>query len=338
MPTTFEGLAKIDGDGARVPTGDPFSVTVQASRNRLPAAGVPLSIKLTPDDPNPKNRLANCPAVATTGADGKAVITCTASEPIARTTLEIAVTDPLGNSVTFAISIDPTAVRPTGLSKVAGDNQRVGQGQTFTVEVVSFRDGEPRSRTTLNIATSPQSEPRIITCPTNAITNTEGRAVISCRAGSIFGETAVATIQVSDFGVTLPEPFRITIAQFVGGSASAIELVSPEFTSGPPNVELIGFFKVRAVTGIGGTGVPGQKIYFSSTGPVTFKPAVVETNSLGEAETTVVFGCSLLPFTVDVGLSPGQEFSDFDVTVSPGPFAKLNKIRGDNQSGFPASR
>ncbi|MBI1357081.1 MAG: hypothetical protein GC160_22295 [Acidobacteria bacterium] len=335
VPTSFEGLAKIDGDGASVPTGDQFSVTVQASRNRLPAANVPLTVTLTPDDPNPNNRLADCPRTVTTGADGMATMTCTAADLLVRTTLEIDFTDPLGNNVRFAVSIDPTAVRPTGLSKVAGDNQTVGQGQPFSVEVVSYRDGAPRAKTTLNISTSPQSQPVLITCPTNAITNNEGHAVINCKAGSIFGQTAKATIQVSDFGVTLPKPFTINIAQFVAGNASTIELVSPEFTSGPPGVELIGFLKVRAVSGIGGMAVPGETVYFSSDGPITFKPAVVETDSQGEAETTVVLGCSLLSFAVNVGLRAGEQLADFDVTVEPGPFAKLTKIRGDNQSGAP---
>ncbi len=340
VPTEFEGLAKIDGDGARVPTGEDFSLTVQASQNRLPAANVNLTVALSPDSPNPAERLADCNSLATTGPDGVAVITCTTAELTVRTTLEITVTDPRGNAVTFGISIDPTAVKPTGLSKVRGDNQVVGQGQDFEIEVASFRDGAPRARTTLNIACGPASQPKPIqVCPSNAITDDEGHAVIKFRAGTVvFGESTIGTIQVSDFGVVLPEPFRIRIFRFVAGNATTIELVSPEFTSGPVGVELIGFFKVKAVSEVGGMGIPNETVYFSSDGPVTFNPAVVQTNSEGEAETSATFGCSLLPFQVAVGLSEGQNLVDFDVTVEPGEFVKILKTRGDNQSGAPGQQ
>lgn len=336
VPTEFEGLAKLEGDGARVPTGENFSVSVQASQNRLPAANVNLSVSLDPFDPDPNNRIADCPPVATTGPDGRAIITCTTTEVVARTTIEVTVTDPLGNSVIFGVSLDPTAVKPTGLSKVRGDNQVVGQGQPFEIEVASFRDGAPRAMTTLNITCTPQSQPKAIeVCPTNAITNAEGRAVIQFKAGpAVFGDRQ-ARIQISDFGVTLPEPFTINIVQFVAGNASTIELLSPEFTSGPVGQELIGFFQVKAVSEIGGMGIPNETVYFSSEGPITFDPPVVETNSLGIAETTVTLGCSLLPFPVNVGLSAGQQLVDFQVTVEPGQFAKILKTRGDDQSGAP---
>ncbi len=334
-PTPFEGLAKIEGDGQRVPVASDFSFVVQLSRNRLPAPGVGLLVATTPLDPE----VLTCPTQVSTGDGGQATITCTAAEVVTRKTVSVEVSDGMGDSVTFSAVIDPRAAKPTGLSKVAGDEQIVSQGANFTLVVESRRDGEPRANTILNIIVMTIAVPPLATCPTNAMTDENGRAAFICKAGTIFGDSATVEITVADFGVRLPEPFKVLINRTGQGVASGLELLSEEDFEVVAGEPLVDGIRVRAVSTIGGSAVQNVEVFFSSADDVVFDPPVVRTDSAGIATTTVTVGCNdNRDAVILVQLNPDILLLDLKADIQPGRFAKLIKTRGDNQSGGPGQR
>lgn len=337
-PTADEGLVKIEGDGGRFPDDDDVVLVVQLSRNRLPAPGVNLAITVGQFDTD----FLECPRTVLTDENGLGTVECFA--PVLpegqAATVDVTVSAGQDESVTFSISIDDNAAAPTGLSVISGNGQLVSQGASFSFRVASQRDGAPRSNVILNIIPNIEGrqEPLSI-CPTNAMTNEEGIATITCRAGVIFTEREVTRIQVADFGVRLPEAVEIFVTRSAPQGAGTLRIDSEESFNVIANEPLANAIQVTALTGNNGTPVPNTEVHFSSDQDVIFDPPVAFTNLEGQASTTVTIGCITTPSVdIDIGFSPGEEIVDVRAEVDAGRFSEIVKIAGDNQSGFPGQR
>src|SRR5690606_19447100 len=88
-PIPEDGLVILEGDNQRVSANSDFTLTVRASRDLLPVAGLPL--RATADVNNPNT--LRCSG-ATTDANGVAVIPCHAGEIERLTTFVIEVEEP----------------------------------------------------------------------------------------------------------------------------------------------------------------------------------------------------------------------------------------------------
>ena len=334
-PTAAEGLFKLEGDDQDVPSDSDFTFVAQLSSNRLPVEGAVLSVTTDPIDPD----IFTCLLQAQTDADGKATISCTAKEVVTREKVSVTVTHIASNdSVVFTATIDPAVNEPTRLIKFAGDEQTVVQGSFFTVtlQVTDLAGFSP----IINVIVQnlSQSVPPAITCPTNAAIDDDGFATIRCQAGPIQGQIATGEIQISHFGETLPDPFRIIIVASGGGSGGVVqtmELLSDEEFPAEPGVPVIDGVQVRAVRS-DGKPAPEVPVYFSSPGDVVFDPPVVDTDAEGIASTTVTVGCNPAGDpSIFIGFNPGEQFLDVEADIQPGKFSQIVKIRGDNQSGAP---
>ncbi len=332
IPTELEGLALLSDSGLRLPPDTELEIVVQASRARVPLANAPLSLTLEPRD-GP----VECPRVAETDADGRGVFACrTATDIEEPASADFTVRDGQGNEVTGTVIVDPTAIAPTGLTKVSGDGSVVPQGETVELVVSSFRDGEPRARTTLNVTVIEPGEPPVLTCPLNARTNDEGVARFTCRTGTIFGGSRSVQIQVSDFGRLLPEPFEIIVTASNFGFAQNLVFLSEEDLRIPAFRPVLDAVRVRAVTDQGDPVQNATVFFFQTTpGDLTIDPPFARTDAEGVASTTLTVGCNDDPVTVGVSFEENVTLIDLQVQPEGGAFARLVKTQGDGQSGAP---
>ncbi|MEZ5394656.1 MAG: hypothetical protein R2724_17740 [Bryobacterales bacterium] len=333
IPTDFEGLSLISGGGARIPPDVEYQIVAQASRRRVPLVGETLALTTVP-----ARGALTCPRTAVTDATGKATFACrSAIEIEGAESVEFTIRDSANNSLTGTVIVDPTAIAPTGLTKVQGDGQTVAQGENFELVVSSFRDGAPRAKTQLNITVNDPVTPTAATsCPCCTLTDEEGVARFTCRAGTTFGGPRTVEVQVSDFGVTLAEPFKVTVSESSFGLAQTLEFVSEEDLKLPAGQPVLDAVKVRAIT-TDGQPVPNATIYFTqvSPGELTIDPPVVQTDSDGIGAATLTVGCNAAAVTVGVGFEPDSTFSDFTVSPKGGSFSQVIIDQGDGQSGAP---
>ena len=337
-PIPEEGLVILEGDNQRVSENSDFTLTVRASRDLLPVAGLRLRATADVDNPN----TLRCSG-ATTDANGVAVIPCHAGVVEQLTTFVIEVEDPDGDAVVFTVQVDPAPPEAATFRKISGDEQVVLQGQNLPAPLVveALEGGQPRANVRLNVSVLSTFGAPPLECPIFATTDANGRASINCRAKNVFG-TSRAQIRVSDeMGRSLRDLFNITVVSSLqggGGGGSndeALALVTPRDIEGPVGEPLARAIQVRLTRPVGGT-LQGVPVYFSSEADVTFSPAVVTTDAEGLASTTVTLGCNPSNFArISVGLTEGEEDLRVDARGLPGQFASLEKIRGDNQSGAP---
>ena len=333
IPTDFEGLALLSEAGVRLALDIEFQIVVQVSRARVPVANAALGLSLDP----PRNGPLTCPRAAQTDTSGQATFICrTAIELEEAESVDFTVRDGQGNEVTGTVIVDPTAVAPTGLTKVSGDGSVVPQGEPVELVVSSFRDGEPRALTTLNITVVDPGEPPVLTCPVNARTNEEGIGRFTCRAGTIFGGQRTVRVQVSDFGRLLPEPFEIIVTESNFGFAQNLVFVSDEDLRIPAGRPALDAVRVRAVTNQGDP-VQNATVYFFqvSPGELTIDPPFAKTNAEGIASATLTVGCNAEPVVVGVNFEPDVTLLDLQVRPEGGSFASMVKVQGDGQSGAP---
>jgi len=345
-PTTFEGLGAVSALAQSLKTSSEFTLMVQATRNRLPAAGVTVRLDLDPAD----TTVLFCASSASTAVDGIAMFPCTTGEATVKTTVTVTVTDDLGNSLLFSIDVDPAALDDNGISKISGDLQTVVQGAPLPEPLVVrvFEDGEPLPGQILNVRTfggtlgSATLNPPI-TCPILVRTDENGFASIVCRSKNVFADAVAgvsATYLSTAQGVAKAQesPFRVLIVTSAPSNVTTLDVLSDGMIRSPVGIPTPGLIRVKAVQGMdaGARGVQGVEIHFSADGPVTFDPAIVETDPAGEATTTITMGCANPNrATINVGFSPGEVLRTITVRGDPGNLAQLIITQGDNQSGVP---
>ena len=333
IPTDFEGLALLAGGGERIPLDVEHLIVVQVSRRRVPVEGETLSLTTVP-----ASDVLTCPRNAKTDAEGKATFVCRSARELEEgaESVEFTIRGNANSALTGSVIVDPEAVAPTGLTKVQGDGQLVPQGQPVQFVVARFEDGAPVADSTLNITVLDPGTPPVMTCPTNARTNAEGIGRFTCTAGTIFGARRSVQIQVSNFGVTLAEPFTVIVTESSFGFAQSLEFVSDENLRLPVGQPVLDAIQVKAVTDAGDP-VPNVTVHFFalSAGEITIDPPSARTDSEGIASATVTVGCNSSPVTVGVGFEPNETFLDLTVRPEEGSFAQITILQGDGQNGAP---
>ena len=347
-PTEFEGLGAISPLAQSVRTSSDFTLMVQATRNRVPIAAVDVSLGIVPAD----TTAVFCATRARTATDGHAMFPCTTGFVTVKTTVEITVTDDIGNSLLFVIDVDPDAIDDNGISKISGDLQTVVQGAPLPEPLVIrvFEDGEPLPGQILNVRTfgGTAGAPTIgnppIKCPILIRTDENGFANIVCRAQNVFGNT-LAGVSVTYLSTaqgvakTLERAFVVRIVTSAPNNVTSLTLLTEGQVRAPVGKPTPGLIRVRASQGVGplALGIQGVEIHFTAAeGPVTFDPSIVETDVAGDATTSITMGCaSPNRATVNIGFEPGEALRIVNVRGDPGDLSQLIIIQGDNQSGVP---
>jgi uncharacterized protein (TIGR03437 family) len=331
-PTATEGLAKIGGDFEAVPEEGSFDLVVAASLNRVPQSELGLVVTPVPGRPT-----VICPPQVFTGEDGEATISCTTgvvTEPDGpQTPVDVMITvRDATRSVVFTITIDPNLTISEGLAIVSGDGQRTSNGVEVPNPLVvrSVIDGVPQAGESLAISVSSM---RAITCPSQVFTDEEGFGFIQCRGGVVFGEETIFVTVGGPGGSQVQ--FRVIVRATPQGLANDIEILTAEPIEGVVGEVRPNGIRVIATT-TGGQRVAGRTVFFSSEDGVTFDPPSAVTDGFGEATTTVTFGCTDgNEGSIEVGFSEDEVEDSVDFELVPGPFARIDKLQGDNQTGVP---
>jgi len=334
-PTATEGLTKKSGDFSVVPEEAEFQVVVSASQNRVPQAELGLTISPVPGRPK-----VTCPPQIFTNADGEATITCeggVVTEPDGtKIPLDVEITVSDGaRSVVFTVTIDPELTLREGLAIVSGNNQRVAlhTDVPFPLVVRSVIDGVPQVNQSLAISVYPPRDHAALVCPAQVFTDEEGFGYIRCRAGVVFGEETILVTVGGPRGSQVQ--FQVIVRATPQGLANNLEILTP----GPINA-VVGEVRTNAVRVIATAGpgqrVAGRTVHFSSADGATFDPPTVVTDGFGEATTTVTFGCAdRNRGTIRVGFTEDEVEDRIDFVLTPGTFARIDKLQGDNQVGAP---
>ncbi|MEX2303581.1 MAG: hypothetical protein WD733_21745, partial [Bryobacterales bacterium] len=228
--------------------------------------------------------------------------------------------------------IDPNLTIREGLAIVSGDGQRTSNGVEvpFPLVVRSVIDGVPQPGESLAISVSVM---RALMCPAQVFTDDEGFGFIRCRGGVVFGEETIMVTIGGPRGSQVQ--FRVIVRATPQGLANDIEILTAD-----PIAAIVGEVRPNGIrviaTTTGGQRVAGRTVHFFSEDGVTFDPPTAVTDGFGEATSTVTFGCSNRNRgSIEVGFSEDVVEDSVDFNLTPGAFARVDKIQGDNQTGAP---
>ena len=334
-PTATEGLVKKSGDFAVVPEKAEFQLAVTASQNRVPQANLGLVVSPVPTRP-----FVNCPPQVFTNANGEATVTCTSGtlndSNGAKTPLELKITLSDGSrSVVFTVTIDPNQTLQEGLAIISGDNQRVALNSDVPQPLVvrSVIEGVPQVKQSLAISVGTTIEHPALVCPAQVFTDADGFGYIHCRGGVVFGEQTIPVTVGGPGGSQVV--FHVMVFATPQGTANDLKILTTE-----PIEATVGEVRANAIRVIATAGanqrVAGKTVYFFSDDGVTFDPPSVVTDGFGEATTTITFGCSNRNRgNIQVGFADGVPEDNIDFRLTPGTFARIDKLQGDNQAGAP---
>ena len=201
------------------------------------------------------------------------------------------------------------------LTKVSGDGQSVEQGSQLDPPLVvsAGLHGAPRAKAKLTVTTMP---PAALSCAPNVLTDSSGTASISCTAFNV-DSTTVATISVrDDDGLTLGEPFRVTI-RADAEEEEPLRKVSGDRQVAAPGAALPAPLVLSAQMD-GRPWVRSQLTVETSDEQTLLCPSSVFTDEAGRASIACATGSAAVPATVQVSLTAasGHALSDpFTVTV-----------------------
>ena len=321
------GLVRITPNPVTVFEGLDFDLTVEATLDDEPQPNVALTVTTS-------NNAVDCPALATTGVDGRATLECDADPVSADVLLQVTITDGT-RTVTYSVTVKNATV-VDGFQKISGDNQVVPPNTLFPQPLVVYAaaGGEPDESLLLTVTVSNAAA----TCSVSTLTDTNGLASISCAANSVAANTLVQ-IQVKDAANrTLAQPFTATIApNQSGGEAEAIVVLSGANLTARAGDTLAEAIQVRTETDSGGI-VGGANVFARGPQGVTLEPAVVQSNPNGLAVFDVSFGCAPASGQIELGLASNTIEATVNYTLSSGPLSQFVKTQGDNQTGPPGQR
>ena len=181
---TVDGLTKTFGDDTSILRNTTFQLLVEARSGGNPQGNLLLNVVATPGSPT-----VVCPATVTTASNGVASINCSAGNVNTNTNAQIKVTDSTNASrtVTFAITVLASGNPSTGLNKVSADPKTVASEEIFDLVVQAFSGTTPQNGLALTVIPDSTS----LTCESQATTDAQGLAEISCTAGEVVANTQV---------------------------------------------------------------------------------------------------------------------------------------------------
>ena len=201
------------------------------------------------------------------------------------------------------------------LTKVSGDGQSVEQGSQLDPPLVvsAGLHGAPRAKAKLTVTTMP---PAALSCAPNVLTDSSGTASISCTAFNV-DSTTVATISVrDDDGLTLGEPFRVTI-RADAEEEEPLRKVSGDRQVAAPGAALPAPLVLSAQMD-GRPWVRSQLTVETSDEQTLLCPSTVFTDESGRASIACAAGSVAAPTTVTVSVSDGSGHTlpdSFAITV-----------------------
>ncbi len=197
----------------------------------------------------------------------------------------------------------------------------------------SVIDGVPQVHQSLAISVGTTIQHPALVCPAQVFTDDDGFGYIYCRGGVVFGEESITVTVGGPQGSQVV--FHVIVRATPQGSANDLQILTTE-----PIQAVVGEVRANAIRVIATTGanqrVAGKTVYFFSDDGVTFDPPSVVTDGFGEATTTITFGCSNRNRgNIQVGFADGVPEDNIDFQLTPGTFARIDKLQGDNQVGAP---
>jgi uncharacterized protein (TIGR03437 family) len=331
-PFMVEGFTKLQGDRITVPRGAEFELAVQVVRNGAPVDGLRLTLTRTPSEIP-----VSCPGQIFTDAQGQARALCSSLDDLeVDATVLITMRDNQGNQVTFTVFLLAQDLLSDGLFKVSGDDQAVTSGTALAFPLVAriVRSGRPADGIRLRIGVS---DPRLLVCPKEVTSSLGGLVFISCASGPIINNGFVAVYVNDDEGVSLIEPFRVSVIGQELGVASrfALSSRSPIRAEAGTTVDRA---VVVATLDSADQPIGGVPVFFSSNQNITFSPSVSISAADGFAPSRLTFGCPGGSGEVRIGPSPGTATLRVPVEIVTGGPALLTRTQGNNQRGAPGER
>ncbi len=320
------GLTKVTNDPINIVESLTFQLTVEAKQaGGSPQSGLNLNI-------TENNSFVNCPNNAVTGAQGRATVTCTASNVSQNRTTLVTFSDGT-RSVVFTVNVLETS-NAGGIQIVSGNNQTAPLGAQLQPLVVSvFQNGSPR--TNLRLVVTVEQDQVYLFCGSPVFTNASGIASIDCFTSNNATTIRNVTVNVTDpgTGIDLNEPFNVTILPTQGEPAADLALQSDSSIQGRVGQRLEDAIEVKAVDAMGAAAAGALVFFRSNDDGVEFDPSVATTNSSGIARTDVVFGCPNPTGTIQIGVTPETTNATVSYGVGVGSLAALTITQGNNQSG-----
>ncbi len=331
-PIVAEGLRILGSERITAARGQDFDLTVQAARFGQPLENLRLEVTRNPIDVP-----LSCPTLLFTDSFGEARATCRSLDSLSvNAVVLVTITDGQGDSVTFTVTLLAQDKLTDGIFKLSGDDQAVAQGTTFPLPLVaqSIIDGRPAGGVELDIKIS---DPNLVFCPKEVVTNSNGIAFIQCSSGFIQGNGFAAIGLSDDFGGALLEPFRVSVINEDLNNSANFQLISkPKIIVFAGNtIEDAVIIETRRADGSPVGGVP---VFFTSNQNIIFEPPVALSTISGRASTTATFGCPGGNGIISVGPRPGAANIRVRVEVRTGGPAQLVRLQGDGQTGAPGER
>ncbi|MBI1354290.1 MAG: hypothetical protein GC160_08085 [Acidobacteria bacterium] len=285
-------LEKVGGDGQIVLAGNPFTLQVQGSGGVI--GGLPLGVSVSPS-------LATCNAPALSGVT---TINCTASVSVPASTQVSITVSGLGNPVVFSVVVVPQGLSDS-LSIVAGNNQNVATGASFSLSVRSVKGGVPFSGGTISVASI---SPGVATCPTSRTASLLGEATFDCTADFVSVFTPV-TIQLTD-GANVAN-FQLNVIAG-GGPSGGLAKVSADPSTAAEGTS----FTLTVEAKIDGTPQVGLQVNVNAASAAITCPANATTNQSGQAAIICQANQVNQDTTTTVTVSEGGRSVTFTVTVA----------------------
>ena len=323
-PAVREGLIKIDGDYQYILKDNtfPFPLIVEAREKGVPLEGVDLMISSTSGF-----GLVSCPAMATTGPDGRASIQCDADNAGGKLPLTIQVEDERGRELDdpfHAVVVPDETDLPvqivrfskSSLSGVVGE--RIPDAMVFQVA-----SGKGQAMDNLGIRFETDGDitfdPPV--APTDSLGVARADAILGCDGGGEILPIAQATDKLESSEVD----YITTI-----GPPAALTKTGGDGQSGAPGDQLPQAL-LAVVTDVCGTALGGQAVIWDvqPPGSAELLGNFSTTNPAGQLSTRVKLGNTAARILVNARV--GAVATTFRVTANVAP-TQILIVEGDGQS------
>ena len=322
-PGAREGLIKIDGDYQYILKNSPFPfpLVVEARENSAPVEGIDLMISSTSGF-----GLVTCPAMVTTGEDGRASIQCAALNAGGKLPLTIEVEDERGRELEdpfHAVVVPDQTDLPVQVVRFSKKNLSGVSGERLPDALV-FQVASGKAQAMDNLGIRFESDGDVAFDPRVPPTDEFGVARADVILGCDLGGDIVGTVQSTD----KPE-VEVNYSASTGPPA-VITKTGGDNQTGAPGDQLPQALQA-VVTDVCGVGIGAQPVVWDvqPPGSAELLGSFSATNPAGQLSTRVKLGNTAQRILVNAQV--GAVATTFRVTTNVVP-TQILIIEGDGQS------